>query len=106
MINADYHVHCSYSDDSQTPMENMVVAAVEKGINELCFTDHVDYGVKIDWDDSGTTARLINGLPARNVDYPRYFEEIEALNKKYAGKITIKRGLEFGMQRHTVHQFE
>ena len=106
MINADYHVHCSYSDDSRTPMENMVVAAVEKGINELCFTDHVDYGVKIDWDDPGTTARLINGLPARNVDYPRYFEEIEALNKKYAGKITIKRGLEFGMQRHTVHQFE
>ena len=103
---ADYHVHCSYSDDSKTPMEEMVNAAVEKGIRELCFTDHVDYGVKIDWDNPGTTARLIDGKPARNVDYPRYFDEIDALNEKYKGKICIKKGLEFGIQCHTAGQFE
>ena len=103
---ADYHVHCSYSDDSKTPMEEMVNAAVEKGIRELCFTDHVDYGVKIDWDNPGTTARLIDGKPARNVDYPRYFDEIDVLNEKYKGKICIKKGLEFGIQSHTVNQFE
>lgn len=105
MMKADYHVHCNYSDDSKTPMEEMICAAIDKGITELCFTDHVDYGVKIDWDDPGTTARLIDGKPARNVDYPRYFSEIDALNKKYENHINIRKGLEFGVQRNTIEQF-
>lgn len=48
---ADYHVHTSYSDDSEYPMEEVVRDAVSLGLEEICFTDHVDYGVKRDWDD-------------------------------------------------------
>jgi len=47
-VKTDYHVHCEYSDDSSTPMEEVVLASINKGIQELCFTDHVDYGIKID----------------------------------------------------------
>ena len=48
---ADYHVHTCYSDDSEYLMEDVVRDAISFGMNEICFTDHVDYGIKRDWDD-------------------------------------------------------
>ena len=47
---ADYHVHTEFSDDSVYPMEEVVKDAIKLGMDEICFTDHVDYGVKEDWD--------------------------------------------------------
>ena len=47
---ADYHVHSAYSDDSTYPMEQVVRDAIRINLDELCFTEHVDYGVKPDWD--------------------------------------------------------
>lgn len=47
---ADYHVHTEFSDDSVYPMEQVVRDAIARGIDEICFTDHVDYGIKQDWD--------------------------------------------------------
>lgn len=46
---ADYHVHTEFSDDSVYPMEKVVRDAIAGGMDEICFTDHVDYGVKQDW---------------------------------------------------------
>ena len=46
---ADYHVHTEFSDDSQELMEEQVKKAISLGLTELCFTDHVDYGIKKDW---------------------------------------------------------
>ncbi len=105
-MKCDMHVHTAYSDDSKTPMEQVVLSSIEKGMDLITFTDHVDYGVKIDWDDPGTTSRLVDGLPLYNVDYDAYFREIETLQKKYAGQIQIKKGLELGVQRHTIDQFK
>ena len=45
---ADYHTHTYYSDDSECPMEDMVKKAVAIGLDEIAFTEHVDYGVKTD----------------------------------------------------------
>ena len=42
----DYHVHTEFSDDSVYPMEEVVRDAIQMGMDEICFTDHVDYGVK------------------------------------------------------------
>ena len=47
----DYHVHTEYSDDSCYLMEDVIRDAIVLGIKEICFTDHVDYGIKLDWDD-------------------------------------------------------
>lgn len=47
----DYHVHTIYSDDSVYEMEEVVKDGIKKEIKELCFTDHVDYGIKRDVDD-------------------------------------------------------
>ena len=107
----DYHVHTEFSDDSNYLMEDVVRDAINKGINEICFTDHVDYGIKRDGDDCRGMLYRKGGpgepdkMPLANVDYPRYFEKIEYLRKKYS-EITIKQGMEFGMQMHTIEQYQ
>ena len=101
----DYHVHTDYSDDSDYPMEDVVKDAIRLAMDEVCFTDHVDYGAKVDW-DSGEEISYCNGLAMVNVDYPAYVEEIRSLRERYGGRLAIKMGLEFGMQKHTIPQFE
>ena len=101
----DYHVHTVYSDDSDYPMEDVVKDAIRLGMDEICITDHVDYGAKVDW-DSGEEISYCNGLAMVNVDYPAYVEEIRSLRERYGGRLAIKMGLEFGMQKHTIPQFE
>lgn len=39
----DYHLHSNVSHDSQTAPEAIVQAALQAGLREICFTDHLDY---------------------------------------------------------------
>lgn len=48
----DYHVHTEFSDDSSYPMEEVIKDAINMKMDEICFTDHVDYGIKRDWNDA------------------------------------------------------
>ena len=68
---ADYHVHTEFSDDSTYPMMQVVKDAVAMKMDEICFTDHVDYGIKEDW-DSGKPIVYRGAEPLANVDYPNY----------------------------------
>ena len=86
---ADYHVHTEFSDDSVYPMGTVIQDAIAMGMNEICLTDHVDYGVKIDW-DCGKQIQYRNGEPLANVDYPRYMFEIDRMKRLYGNKIRIK----------------
>ena len=83
---ADYHVHTEFSDDSVYPMEDVTRDALQMGMDEICITDHVDYGVKEDW-DSGKMI-LYRGT------------------EQYEGRIRIRTGMEFGVQMHTIPQYE
>lgn len=110
---ADYHLHCEFSDDSNEPMENQIERGIELGLEEMCFTDHVDYGIKRDWDDSEgiiTRHAIEHGeevdLVLANVNYPKYFEKLHLMKEKYKDQITIKQGLEFGIQSITVDQYQ
>ncbi len=111
-MNADYHVHTEFSDDSVYPMEDVVKDAIAMELDELCFTDHVDYGIKNDWDD-GTEIKCRSGIagepenePIMNVNYPVYYETYKRLQKEYGDKISLKLGMEFGMQAHTIEKYE
>ncbi len=95
----DYHVHTEFSDDSTYKMEDVIKDAIQLGMREICITDHVDYGVKIDVDQPN------EGNKEFNVDYYRYFSELKRLKEKYRHQIVIKEGLEFGVQSHTIDQF-
>ncbi|WAJ26054.1 histidinol-phosphatase HisJ family protein [Lacrimispora xylanolytica] len=102
---ADYHVHTDFSDDSNYPMEAVVEDAIQMGMDEICFTDHVDYGIKCDW-DSGPGIPYRDGKLLANVDYPLYAETIRQFQYIYGSRITIRMGMEFGMQTHTIPQYE
>ena len=41
MYLADYHVHSSCSPDGHVTMADMARTGIERGLSEICFTDHV-----------------------------------------------------------------
>ena len=109
----DYHIHCEFSDDSRETMDAQIRRAIELGLDEICFTDHVDYGIKKDWDEGDIVWRGGDGIgtsvdemdPCANVNYPEYFAKIDRMRETYKGKIVIKKGLEFGIQTVTLDQY-
>lgn len=101
----DYHVHSYFSDDSDYEMEKLIIDAISMGLEEICITDHVDFGVKGDWRDLKE-----NEVPDKNavmnVNFDKFFTEIEHLSVKYNNQIKVKIGMEFGIQMHTIPQFQ
>lgn len=87
---ADYHMHTNFSDDSTCEMEDEIKKAISLGLDEICFTEHVDHGVKTDL----------------NCNYIEYLKEFNRCKEIYNNKIRLKIGIEFGMQVHTIDQFQ
>lgn len=84
----DYHMHSNFSGDSTTDMEDMIKKSINLGLKEICFTDHVDYDIK----DS----------IYEKINYDKYFEKIDFLKNKYNNEISIKKGIELGLQRQII----
>lgn len=80
MILSDFHTHTTFSDGDNTP-EEMVLAAIGKGMTAIGFSDH-SYTF---FDESYCL------LLAKYGDYQR---EIHRLSEKYRGKIQIFCGIE------------
>lgn len=85
---SDYHLHTSFSNDSNYPMEDLVQHALRLNLEELCFTEHIDYDV-----------------PGCLLDYTAYIIEYNRLKMKYTGQISLKLGAEFGVQKHTLQTY-
>lgn len=98
-MRADYHVHTAFSDDSDYPMEQVVRDAIALGLEELCFTEHVDYGIKTDWEEPEAMRYRKGGpgepdeIPLANVDYPAYYETFQKMRSLYGDRIALKLGL-------------
>ena len=69
MIKSDFHVHTSFSTDSDTPAREQIEALINKGITEICITDHHDIGYtameKADVNTSESTNTNIESRPFR-----------------------------------------
>lgn len=104
-MKADYHVHTAYSDDSDYAMEACIKDAISLKLDEVAITDHVDYGIKEDWDFQNKI-KYRQGMALANVDYPKWYQELCFLRQKYDDQIKIKAGMEFGMQLHTIDRFQ
>lgn len=87
----DYHMHCNFSPDSKTPIEKMIETSINLGLEEICFTDHMDY-------DVNQTDKFV-------VNYEKYLHTLESMQKKYENKIKIKKGIELGLQPHLVDRY-
>ena len=85
----DYHMHTAFSADCKAPAEEMVRAAIKKGLNEICFTDHVDY----DYPDPDFIFEF---------DQQEYRNTIAFLQDRYGHELSIKRGVEIGVQPHVL----
>lgn len=86
----DYHMHSNFSADSQTDMEDMIKRSIDLGLKEICFTDHVDYDIISD--------------VSFETDYTSYFKRLEYYQYKYKNNISIKKGIEMGVQSQIINQ--
>ncbi len=87
----DTHMHCRFSGDSDAAAESMICSAIDKGLDGICFTDHLD----LDY-------REEPGLFSLDVD--SYRTDITALREKYAPQLPILWGIEVGLQTHVTEQ--
>lgn len=95
ILPADYHMHSHNSGDSEAPMKDMIESAIDKGLSEICFTEHMDL-------DFPVTKEVPEGL--FTLDIPAYKKELFSYKKEYEGKITIKYGIELGLQTQIVSE--
>ncbi len=85
----DSHVHSHHSGDSDASMEGEILQAIDLGLSGLTFTEHLDYDYPGYPDLPPETFHL---------DADAYETEFRTLQAKYADRITLRFGLESGMQ--------
>ena len=78
----DFHLHTSFSGDSDTPPEDQILKAAALNMPRICVTDHHDMDVVSDCDFT--------------LDLPKYFPAMEALREQYRDQIRIEIGIGTG----------
>ncbi len=84
-MRADVHMHSAFSSDSDSSPEEMILGAIDKGLEMICFTDHYDKD-NTDWG------------PEDIFDPEEYFRILVPLQEKYKDRIEIRIGAEIGLQ--------
>lgn len=87
----DYHVHSHFSADCEADMKDTIETAIDLGLREICFTDHIDY----DYCDPS-----INFL----FDIAEYTNYFNLMKKRYGNRIKMLRGIEIGIQPHIIEK--
>ena len=87
-------MHSSFSLDSDTPAEEMILSAISKGLKGICLTEHhdpdyPDIPEKADW-----------GLDIQN-----YHSSLLQLKEQYKDQLEIRFGIELGLQPHLANGF-
>ena len=83
----DYHMHSRVSFDGHNTGLEMALAAREKGLKEICFTDHIDYL-------EGTN--MVFDTDVYNAEY----------NTLEVPGLKIRRGMEYGITPDNQEQFK
>ena len=92
-MRADVHMHCGFSNDSETRPEDLVESAIAKGLSVICFTDHYDKD-NLDWGDEAI------------FDVESYFQKMIELQEEYRDQIDIRIGAEIGMQPYLAEYYQ
>ena len=78
----DYHLHTVHSMDGRQTMDELCATMAERGVQEICLTEHIE-----------------PGHPAEGVDKPPvwdvWFDEIQRMREKYP-MLIIRAGVEIG----------
>lgn len=89
MITTDYHLHTSFSGDSNEKMEDMIRACVKKGLMHICFTDHCD----MDFPDDGLVPK-----GKFEVDTDAYYKQYMNVAGDLVKDMFVGFGVELGLQ--------
>lgn len=87
----DYHIHSSVSADCKVPMMSMAKAALDAGLKEICFTEHIDLN-------------LLEG-PDFTVDFKAYATALADVRAAFP-TLTIRMGIEAGLDIETAPQMQ
>lgn len=96
-ILADYHLHSSFSGDSDRPMEEMIERGIAMGMETMCFTEHMDM-------DYPYGRAEEEGL--FELDTESYARGFGRCREKYGGRIRLHFGIELGLQPHLAQELE
>ena len=89
---SDYHIHTSFSADSEALMDDQIQAAIAAGLSSICFTEHVDL------DSPFRNAPPSDPTADFHLDYDAYRQMYLLKKIHYAGRIQIFFGLELGLR--------
>lgn len=81
---SDYHVHSSFSFDSEASVEENIKKAIELNMKQLCITDHHEFY----WPNPKEDA---------TIDIDTYFSTLSLLKEKYKNQIDLLIGVELGL---------
>ncbi len=80
----DYHIHTNNSHDSQAEPGDCARAALEKGLSEICFTDHHELDYPLELEDHP------------DIDITAYMKKLDEVKAAFP-QLKIKRGIETGL---------
>lgn len=93
-ITADYHMHSNHSGDSQMDMSDMIRTLIDRGVTDMCFTEH--YDADYVYDQPGS-------IPGQfDLNLPSYQKEFFDIRERFKDKLNINFGVELGIQEHLV----
>lgn len=84
MYLADYHTHSSVSPDGSVTVSRLAEAAIGKGLDEICVTDHVD---TVLWGDH---------RPRESFDWSELEQQVAEARQRYGDRLVIRMGAELG----------
>lgn len=86
----DQHMHCMFSGDSDADPVLMIKSAISKGLDGICFTDHLDYDYK---EEPGLFDLDIAA-------YEKRIKRLAIVLKEKGCPVNIHWGIEIGLQPH------
>lgn len=85
----DSHTHSFFSKDSRGSPELLCQAAIQKGLDGIIITDHLDYDFPGYTESSG-------------IDFDAYLNYISRVSARYAPALKVLKGVEVGIQPHVI----
>lgn len=82
----DFHMHSLVSFDGHSSAEDMLRVAEQRGLKEICFTDHIDYFANTDKQEWAFDTQVYNAT----------------YDPLYHPQVKIRRGMEFGLKPYNV----
>ncbi len=95
MIFPDYHLHSSFSDDSEANILDIINSSKSKGLSSICITDHYDMDFPVIKEDPTLTFVL---------DIPKYVNSLQQIRQEMLPNFDLRIGIELGTMPNTLEK--